>query len=69
MALRDDNDCDGRVDEGYSSVATSCGTGVCEAAGVTSCVNGSIQDNCQEGDLNGGDDDCDGDDIPHKYLQ
>ena len=33
-----DDDCDGLTDEEYASQATSCGLGVCEATGSTSCV-------------------------------
>ena len=50
-----------------SSVATSCGHGVCSASGVTLCVAGAIQDSCTPGAqtgtdtvCNGLDDDCDG---------
>ena len=55
-----DNDCDGVVDDGYVSEATSCGVGVCAASGATSCVDGSVVDNCAAGAPTGADADCDG---------
>ena len=62
-----DDDCDGSVDESYSPVATSCGTGVCGSTGSTSCVAGAVVDSCEAGSpsgddssCNGLDDDCDG---------
>ena len=62
-----DSDCDGRIDENYTSQATSCGTGQCAATGLTFCVNGAVQDSCQAGNpvgndatCDGRDDDCDG---------
>jgi len=62
-----DNDCDGLVDEDYQPVPTTCGTGPCVATGVTSCVNGTIQDSCipnpgapSDTSCNKVDDDCDG---------
>ena len=55
-----DNDCDGVADEDYASVATSCGLGVCAAAGATSCVGGAVVDSCVAGAPTGADDDCDG---------
>ncbi len=64
-----DDDCDGRVDEGYVSVATSCTYGsVCVQPGMTACVNGNIQDVCDppafftgsDNSCNNQDNDCDG---------
>jgi hypothetical protein len=59
-----DGDCNGTVDEDYLPHDTSCGVGVCVAAGVTACVAGEVQDDCAPGtpadDCNGLDDDCDG---------
>jgi len=63
-----DDDCDGRVDEGFVSMPTSCGAGVCGANGSTSCVAGVVVDSCHPGMpssatdtvCNGLDDDCDG---------
>ncbi|MCI0447235.1 PQQ-dependent sugar dehydrogenase [bacterium] len=62
-----DDDCDGTNDEDYISVITSCGVGACSAQGVTSCVNGQVQDSCSPGNpapndatCDGIDDDCDG---------
>jgi len=67
-----DDDCDGRVDENYRVVPTSCGQGVCAASGFATCGPGGVmRDSCVPGtptsasdDLfvpgNGVDDDCDG---------
>ncbi|MDB4930071.1 MAG: Tryptophan synthase alpha chain, partial [Myxococcaceae bacterium] len=62
-----DDDCDGRVDEDYAPVATSCGAGACAAMGTTSCAAGAVVDSCTAGGAassdatcNGIDDDCDG---------
>ena len=41
-----DDDCDGAIDEDYVSLITNCGTGVCAATGVTSCVAGDVVDSC-----------------------
>lgn len=60
-----DNDCDGRVDEDYVSLATECGVGVCYATGITECIAGAVVDTCVPGDpseevCDGLDNDCDG---------
>ena len=63
-----DDDCDGQVDESYAGVSIQCGSGVCTSMGMTNCVEGVVQDDCQAGqrtaadDLtcDGLDDDCDG---------
>ncbi len=55
-----DDDCDGSADEAYVSQSTACGVGACGATGVTSCVEGSVQDSCVAGDPTGDDTDCDG---------
>ena len=65
-----DDDCDGAIDEDYVSEATDCGTGVCAATGVTSCVAGTVLDSCTAGapianddaTCDGIDDDCSGQD-------
>jgi hypothetical protein len=41
-----DDDCNGEADEDYQSLNTNCGTGVCAAAGTTSCSAGSVADSC-----------------------
>jgi hypothetical protein len=61
-----DDDCDGAVDEEYAAQPSSCGLGICGAAGVRSCVAGSEVDSCTPGTptveacTSGVDDDCDG---------
>jgi len=60
-----DQNCNGVADEGYVSVATSCGIGVCAATGWTSCVGGNVFDSCSPGNpateiCDGLDNDCDG---------
>jgi hypothetical protein len=63
-----DGDCDGRLDEGYAQVVSTCGNGVCQRFGVVSCTNGTLSDDCTEGletrrddpTCNRVDEDCDG---------
>lgn len=62
-----DDDCDGVADEGFVPASTACGTGACAAAGVTSCLSGTLEDSCTPGTpaaddatCDGVDDDCDG---------
>jgi hypothetical protein len=60
-----DENCNGVADEGYVSVATTCGVGACVRSGATSCVSGSVHDSCVPGTptteiCNGIDDNCDG---------
>src|SRR6185503_2561790 len=62
-----DNDCDGLTDEDYQPAPTVCGSGVCAAAGVTSCIAGVVHDSCvplpgapNDASCNNVDDDCDG---------
>ncbi|MEO8184711.1 MAG: MopE-related protein, partial [Deltaproteobacteria bacterium] len=62
-----DDDCDGAIDDDFTSAATSCGIGACSASGATSCVAGQLIDSCQSGapassdaSCDGVDDDCDG---------
>ncbi|MFN3199624.1 MAG: MopE-related protein [Bradymonadia bacterium] len=62
-----DDDCDGRVDEDFVGARTTCGVGVCAAAGAEVCVNGEVRDTCTAGEpveddalCDGRDSDCDG---------
>ena len=64
-----DRDCDGRIDEGYISVPTTCTYGsVCVQEGMTACVNGQAQNVCDppvfytgsDNNCNSEDNDCDG---------
>ncbi|HEX5660001.1 MAG TPA: MopE-related protein, partial [Polyangiales bacterium] len=73
-----DDDCNGKVDDGFVASATQCGQGVCAASGTLSCANGVTQNSCVAGAPksstddafvpgNGLDDDCDGkvdEDVP-----
>ncbi len=55
-----DDSCDSVADDDYVSTPTTCGNGVCSAAGEMACVAGSLMDTCVPGDPTGADDDCDG---------
>jgi glucose/arabinose dehydrogenase len=60
-----DENCSGTADEGYVSVATTCGVGACARTGSTSCVGGAVQDSCAPGApateiCDGIDNNCDG---------
>lgn len=55
-----DADCDGRFDEGYQSLVTSCGIGVCQRNGQLQCAAGSVSDTCVIGEVTGADQQCDG---------
>lgn len=55
-----DNDCDGRIDEDYTSIRNDCGFGVCFAIGSSSCNEGVELANCVPLPSTGGDADCDG---------
>jgi hypothetical protein len=55
-----DDNCDGFTDEDYQALQTDCGTGECASTGETSCVNGTIEDSCIEGQQTGTDEDCNG---------
>ncbi len=54
-----DDDCDGTADEGYQGTPTTCGVGACFATGELVCVNGSVEDTCEEGEAAPDDDTCD----------
>jgi hypothetical protein len=55
-----DDNCNGQVDEGYAPTASSCGIGVCSAAGQNICQNGTIINTCTAGKPTGADDNCNG---------
>ena len=61
-----DQDCDGRVDEGYATTAVLCGQGECLNGGLRECANGEELTSCTpldpspDEDCNSKDDDCDG---------
>ena len=61
-----DEDCDGRVDEGFGvGAACTVGVGACARAGVRVCAGGEARCDAVAGDAgpelcNGSDDDCDG---------
>jgi hypothetical protein len=60
-----DQDCDGAIDEGYASFWSSCGVGACAASSLTSCINGSVLNECIPGTpvsetCDGIDNNCDG---------
>jgi hypothetical protein len=70
-----DDDCDGRIDEGFQTSVRSCGVGACINTGGTTCTDGTIVDSClpraptsaSDTVCNGRDDDCDGnvdEDVP-----
>jgi hypothetical protein len=73
-----DDDCNGKVDDGFASSPTQCGQGVCAASGTLTCESGGTKDSCAPGQPssssddafvpgNGLDDDCDGqvdEDVP-----
>ncbi|MBP7147448.1 MAG: right-handed parallel beta-helix repeat-containing protein, partial [Acidobacteria bacterium] len=44
-----DNDEDGTFDEDFIPHPTWCGVGACAATGVTTCVDGEVQDTCVAG--------------------
>ena len=55
-----DDDCDGEVDDGYASMATSCGVGACASTGATSRVDGALVNSCEPGSASADDASCDG---------
>ncbi len=60
-----DNNCDGAVDNGIATQATTCGVGACASTGTLACVNGAMVDSCHVGTpgaeiCNGIDDNCNG---------
>jgi Putative metal-binding motif len=73
-----DDDCDGSVDEDYTTVPTNCGVGFCASTGQRICSAGATVDSCVPkasrsptddafSPGNGVDDDCDGfvdEDVP-----
>ncbi len=55
-----DDNCNGQVDEGFASAATSCGVGACHSTGNTSCLAGAVVDSCKAGAPAANDSSCDG---------
>jgi hypothetical protein len=63
-----DGDCDGSIDEDYTSLPTTCGLGLCASTGQTVCTGGTEGDTCTPGPqdeptdvtCDGVDGDCDG---------
>jgi hypothetical protein len=62
-----DDNCNGQVDEGYVTMATTCGVGACSAAGQLTCQSGVVVNTCSaktpaanDKTCNGIDDDCNG---------
>ena len=62
-----DDNCNGQVDEGYVTIATTCGVGACSAAGQLTCQSGKAVNTCSPGTpaandntCNGIDDNCNG---------
>jgi len=60
-----DNDCNGSVDDGITSIATNCGVGACSAMGRATCQGGQFVDSCGVGTpsaevCDGVDEDCNG---------
>ncbi len=53
-----DDDCNGKVDDGYIPVATICAVGACTPAGTTACSSGTVVDGCLAGSM-----DSDGDTV------
>jgi len=56
-----DNDCDGRVDEGFIADELACGPEACQEIGYTRCLAGVVSSSCDDPlDLNNPETDCDG---------
>jgi Notch 1 len=62
-----DQDCDGVLDESFSGTPVVCGLGACERDGLSTCVDGVIEESCRPGvaadtdaQCDGVDEDCDG---------
>ncbi|MEE2788216.1 MAG: MopE-related protein [Myxococcota bacterium] len=55
-----DADCDGQVDEGFTTVPTTCGLGICAANGLLRCVGGQVVDSCRPAAIESATDRCDG---------
>ena len=47
-----DEDCDGRLDEDYEIVPTTCGVGACQAQGQIICLDGDPNVLCTPGQPN-----------------
>jgi len=55
-----DDDCNGKIDDEYVSLPTTCGVGACAATGIKTCVAGAEQNSCTQGSSTGSDDNCNG---------
>jgi len=70
-----DNNCDGKVDEGFVPTSITCGLGVCQRSNTTSCTAGTLVDICTPGKpqsdsdrvCDGLDNDCDGE-VDEDYV-
>lgn len=70
-----DNNCDNQVDEGcqcidnqYTPLPTTCGTGACSSTGATYCEDGIVKDNCMPETPAANDASCDNIDDDCDYL-
>ena len=55
-----DDDCNGLTDDAYVPVASVCGTGACQSAGIVTCVAGQTVNSCVAGTPAASDTTCDG---------
>jgi len=55
-----DNNCNGLIDEDYTSTPTFCGLGSCGSTGLLECIGGSEIDSCVPGPPAGTDNNCNG---------
>ena len=55
-----DDDCDGLFNEDYARVSSSCGVGECARTGFVYCIQGQLEDSCDDGNPQPTDTNCDG---------